>query len=405
MEVVIIFLIAGTIILIGFLGSLSFERTRIPDVLALLGTGVLLGPVFGLVETQTLTAFAEYFGLFALMIILFEGGMDIDIDRLLKEFGTAFILVIISFVLSTLSIAGFLYFVWGWDLIRSLLLGTILGCTSAAVVIPIVSRMTLKEEIKILLSIESVLSDVFAVVFTISLIEFVKLEKIGIKAPFHAIASSFSIAFIAGVTSGLLWLKVLDYFKGRKYSYMTTLSAMLIVFSTVDFLGGSGPIAILLFGIILGNSTDLAKLLKLKANIFVDETIKSFHGEMTFFIRTFFFVYMGMMLSLKSIDLRFLLFGISLVLIIIIVRIISVHVIGNIFHEKKSDKLVMMSMLPRGLASAVLATLPVSANIKGCEDFIDVTFMIIILTNILMTIGVFISEKKKTPEEKKRAAK
>lgn len=401
MEVSLLFFIAGIIILIGFLGGLSFEKTRIPDIMLLLGIGVLLGPVFRLVEPSILTSFAEYFGLFALMIILFEGGMDIDIDKLIKELGTASILVITSFVLSTLSIASFLHFIYGWDLIRSLLLGTILGCTSAAIVIPIISRMSLKDEVKTLLSIESALSDVFAVVFTISLIEFVKLEKIGINAPLRAISSSFSIALIAGVASGLAWLKVLDYFKGRKYSYMTTLSAMLIIFALVDFLGGSGPIAILLFGIILGNSHDLVKLLKLKANVFVDETIKSFHGEMTFFIRTFFFVYMGMMLTFKSMNFEFIIFGLLLVLLIIIVRFISVYIISIIFHEKKSDRFIILSMLPRGLASAVLATMPVSANIKGSDDFIDITFIVIILTNIFMTIGVFFVEKK--PVQRKKA--
>ena len=394
MEVSVLFLIAGIIILIGFLGSLSFEKTRVPDVLLLLGIGVLLGPVFRLVEPSILTFFAEYFGLFALVIILFEGGMDIDINRLIKEFGTAAILVFISFVLSTVSIAAYFHFVAGWDLLRSLLLGTILGCTSAAIVIPIINMMSLKDEVKTLLSIESVLSDVLSVVFTLLLIEFIKLEKIGINAPFHAIASSFSIAIIVGVASGLFWLKVLDLFKGRKYSYMTTLSAVLIIFALVDFLGGSGPIAILLFGIILGNSHDLARLLKLKVNVFIDDTIKSFHGEMTFFIRTFFFVYMGAMLSFNAANSKILISGAALILIIIVVRYISVQITGMIFKEKKHDRLIMLSMLPRGLASAVLATLPVSANIKGCEDFMYYTFFVIIVTNVLMTAGVFIVERQ-----------
>jgi NhaP-type Na+/H+ and K+/H+ antiporter len=51
-------------------------------------------------------------------------------------------------------------------------------------------------------------------------------------------------------------------------------------------------------------------------------------------------------------------------------------------------------MIPRGLASAVLASLPLSANIKGSEVFIEYTFAVIILTNILMTAGVLISERK-----------
>ena len=177
MDICITFFIAGSIILIGFLGSLSFERTKIPDVLILLGIGIVLVPVLGLLNPKELSNFAEYFGSFALMIILFEGGMDIGIDRLIKEFGTAVLLVLISFILSTLSIAAFLYYVQDWDILLSLLLGTILGCTSAAIVIPIINKMSLKEEVKTLLSIESALSDVLAIVFTISLIEFIKLEK------------------------------------------------------------------------------------------------------------------------------------------------------------------------------------------------------------------------------------
>lgn len=394
MEVALVFLIAGAIILIGFLGSLSFEKTRIPDVLLLLGIGILLGPVLKLVEPSTLSHFAEYFGLFALMIILFEGGMDIDADKLIKEFGAASLLVLLSFVLSAVSIAGFLYYLYGWDATRSLLLGTILGCTSAAIVIPIICRMSLKEEIKTLISVESALSDVLAVVFTISLIEFVKLESIGIRTPFRAVASSFSIAIVSGIMSGFIWLKVLDLFSERKYSYMTTLAAMLIIFGLVDFFGGSGPIAILIFGVILGNSHDFVKFLRLKTCVLLDDTIKFLHGEITFFIRTFFFVYMGMMITFNYLDLQFLSLSVALVLIIILARFASVATMGSIFHEKKADRFVMMAMLPRGLASAVLATMPVAANIKDTEPFLEYTFAVIVLTNIIMTIGVFIFEKK-----------
>lgn len=394
MDASFVFLIAGVIILIGFFGSLSFERTKIPDVLVLLGIGIVLGPILKLVNPQNLTHLAEYFGSLALMIILFEGGMDMDIDKLIKEFGTASLLVLLSFVMSTLSIAAFLYYIQGWEVTRSLLLGTILGCTSAAIVIPIINRMSLKEEIKTILSIESALSDVLAVILTVSLVEFVKLEHIGIEKPFRAVASSFSIAIVSGVVAGLSWLKILELFRERKYSYMTTLAAMLIVFAIVSFLGGSGPIAILIFGIILGNSHDFNKFLKLKSHALVDETIKFFHGEVTFFIRTFFFVYMGMMLSFNFMDIRFLTLSFSLLLIIVLIRYISVGITGLVFHEKKEYRFVMLSMLPRGLASAVLATIPVSASIDGCEGFVDYTFAVIVLTNILMTAGVFITEKK-----------
>ena len=394
MGISLIFLIAGLIILIGFLGSFSFEKTKVPDVLLLLSIGIILGPILKLVDPHQLTQFAEYFGSLALMIILFEGGMDMDIDKLLKEFGTASVLVFISFILSTLCIAFYLYYTYAWELVRSLLLGSILGCTSAAIVIPVANRMMIKDEIKILLSVESALSDVIAIIMTVSIVEFVKLEHIGIEQPFRAVASSFSIAIVAGVLSGLSWLKILEIFKNRKYSYMTTLATMLIIFAIVDFLGGSGPIAILIFGIILGNSHDFNRFLKIKDHNLVDETIKFINGEVSFFVRTFFFVYMGMIISFKLINTQFFLLCFALLLIIILMRYISVTITGFIYKDKKKDRFAMLSMLPRGLASAVLAIIPASANIKGTEVFIDYTFGVVVLTNILMTVGVFITEKK-----------
>jgi cell volume regulation protein A len=386
-------LIAGLIILTGFLGTIFFERTRIPDVLFLLGIGIIIGPVSGLVDPHDLSHVAEYFGTLALIIILFEGGMDMDIDKLLKEFGTASLLVAVSFFLTIQAIGAFLFHIYNWDLKLSLLLGTILGCTSAAIVIPIVSRLNIREEVKTIVFVESALSDVLAIVMTISLIELVNFGSIGINAPFKAVASSFSTAIVMGGLSGLLWLKILDLFRDRKYSYMVTLAAVLITYGLVQFFGGSGPISVLVFGLILGNSHDFSRFLKIRSSSLIDSTIKFFHGEMTFFIRTFFFVYIGMMVSPRVLDADHLRLGITLFLLIILVRIISVGFTVTIYKEKKCDRFILFSMMPRGLASAVLATLPASVGVKGSEYFVDLTFIIIILTNLLMTFGVVFTDR------------
>lgn len=394
MPVSFIFLIAGVIILMGFFGSFLFERTKIPDVLILMAVGVFLGPVSGMFSTGNMAHFAEYFGAFALTVILFEGGMDMDLEMLIKEFGTASALVTVSFALSVTAIAGFFYFFQHWDLVRSLLFGTILGCTSSAIIMPIISKMSLKDDAKMILSVESALSDVLSVVCTISLIEFIKFEKVGIETPFRAIASAFSIAMVAGIAGGLLWLKVAQLLKGRKYFYMLTLAYILIVFAVVDFLGGSGPIAVLVAGIVLGNEKHFSKYLKTERTSLVDETVKFFHGEITFFIRTFFFVYIGTMMDFGAIDSRFLLVSLLLLLIILAVRYISTEIVCIFFREKREIRFIIFSMMPRGLASAILAMLPLTINMKDSTKFITYTFAIIVLTNVVMSTGIFISERR-----------
>lgn len=388
-EVSYAFILSGGIILAGFFGNLFFERTKIPDVIALLGLGIILGPVSGLVQPENLHHLAEYVGSLALLVILFEGGMDLDIDRLLSEFGAASLLVLISFVLTAVSIASYLHFIIGWEVKQGLLLGAILGCTSAAIVLPIINRLNVSDAIKTTLSVESALSDVLAVVLTISLIDAVLIGQKDPVAPFKAIIASFSIAIVIGGLVGMIWMKVLDLMRGRKLAYMLTLAAILITFGTVRILGGSGSIAVLVIGLVLGNSDSFTGFLKIKEALPVNQSIRFLHEEITFFIRTFFFVYLGMMFSFKSLNTDFMTLCGIMLLIIILLRIICTEITVRVYPDKRQDRFLIMLMMPRGLASAVLATLPAAAGVAGTESFVAVTFGVIIVTNIMLTVGLF----------------
>jgi cell volume regulation protein A len=391
----LIFLISGSIIIIGFLSNLAYEKAKIPDVLFLLGIGVLLGPVFNVVHPGHLTDLAGVFGTFALIVILFEGGMDIKIHMLLKEFGNAALLVFFSFTLTVAGITLFLVSAMEWDLIHGLLLATVLGCTSSTIVVPVLSKMSLGDDAKTVLYIESAVSDVLAIILAVTLVEFIRLEAIGIDKPIRAIASSFSIAVVLGTLFGFFWFKMLGLIGNRKYAYMVTLGTMLVVVAVVDFLGGSGPIAILLFGIILGNCEAMPFFRGAKHCILIDETIKFFHGEVTFFIRTFFFVYMGLIITAEALEGRYLVVSGLLMLIITAARYVSVESMVRLSRKEKAAKIAFFYMLPRGLASAVLASFPASAGIRGARDFIVYTVLIIVLSNMIMTAGVFLMEKRR----------
>jgi cell volume regulation protein A len=193
---------------------------------------------------------------------------------------------------------------------------------------------------------------------------------------------------------------MLNLIAGRKYSYMVTLGVMLIVVAAVDYLGGSGPVAVLIFGIILGNCGDIPFLQASSQCNMIDETIKFFHGEVTFFIRTFFFVYMGMMITSKVLAPRIMAVSLALLCIIVIMRYMSVELMIRRSGKGKEERNAFFYMLPRGLATAVLASLPMAAGVEGSEDFIVYAVSVIILTNIVMTLGVLNMERKPIIHEK-----
>ncbi len=93
-------ILLGGIIGVGFIGNLFFERTRIPSVLLLIIIGIVLGPLTRIVPPELVRPFMPAFGAVALTIILFEGGLDLDLKHTLEQAGRAILLAFVSFTLA-----------------------------------------------------------------------------------------------------------------------------------------------------------------------------------------------------------------------------------------------------------------------------------------------------------------
>ena len=124
-----IFILAGLIITLGFLGNYLFKKKGIPDNLLLISFGIILGPVFHLLEPSGFRNIAPIFSNLALLIILFDGGMSLNLYKVMEESPKAVILGVINFVLSMVLTTAFTSIVLKWELLHGLLLGAIIGGT------------------------------------------------------------------------------------------------------------------------------------------------------------------------------------------------------------------------------------------------------------------------------------
>ena len=93
---VIISLLAfmAIVIFLGVFGEFVFARTKIPDALWLIAIGFLAGPIFGLVSQEYLWIIAPFFSAIALMVIMFEGGLHLNIYDVIKHAPTSFLLAL-----------------------------------------------------------------------------------------------------------------------------------------------------------------------------------------------------------------------------------------------------------------------------------------------------------------------
>lgn len=390
-------LLVGLILYIGVVGSYIFERYRIPDVLNLILIGLLLGPVFHVVKPEVLTPWMPYIGAMALGLILFEGGLDLDLNNIIQRAGMSTLLAAATFFSSMLAISLIYRSITGAAWIPSLLLGSILGCVSSAVILPISAQLNVPDRVRTTINLESVISDLFGVVTTLVLIRLAPLAGFEPGQIVHSVAGAFSLAIIGAVAFGLAWLWALDRLKKSPFAYMMTLAAVFVLYGLIELVHGSGPMAALTFGVVLTNADKLLAVFGRTFKFVLDEKIRWFNTEATFFGRTFFFVYLGLVISLKAFDMEFFQVAGAAVAAILVCRYAVVKLVLRAEQEAEHANLYL-AMIPRGLTSAVLAGMAWGAGIAGTERFLDHTFIAILLTNFLMTLSIYRTERRTADE-------
>jgi len=386
----------GGIIAIGFLGNLFFERTRIPDILLLIGIGLLLGPVFQIVPPDAVRPFMSAFGAIALTIILFEGGLDLDIKNTLRQAGRAFLLAAFSFT--------FTLFLVYYALVIGLnahdriawAVSAALACTSAPIVIPVMSKLLPKSSMRPLVTVEAALSDALAVMMVLALLG---LDKGGFSGSifFGKLGKAFLIGGGVSLIAGISWLWLLSHLYNQRFFYLMTIGMVFLLMGVVETLHGSGALAVLIFGIILANGEVILGLfspgLRLRVQklfaagqVALHPRISESHAEISFLIRSFFFVYLGIIFRWPGEDLRMWLTILIVIIALLIGREVAVQLTAWTTKITARDRKVLNAMLPRGLATAVLSAMLMSRTSSASPSWETLATFIVIISNVLMTI-------------------
>ncbi len=399
-----LFFIIAAIICLGFAGSWIFRLTRIPDALLLIAAGFGLRSLLHM-NIDLVQSVAPYFGAFALLVILFEGGLHLDFEHMLTGWRQALKLLGLSFVLTFCLTFLLARLVFGSAPIYAALLASAIACTSAAIVIPLIRAVKVNPQVRTILELESSLSDALAVLFAVFILNIAGSEGRFAEDLGPLIFSSLTGALVIGIGGGFAWLGVLNKLAGQPLTYLMTFAGMLIVYGVSEALHSSGVLGVFVFGLVLSNGpTVLARLFpKIHTEPVAKEIagtdIKGFHAELTFLVRTFFFVFLGMLLCLEDMTPLVILEGFAIYIAILLARGVAVrlsHSPGIDVDAGKSEKVLFLFM-PRGLASAVIAILPMSYGFPESRRFIPIIVLIILLTNLAITLGVRWVEKSAGP--------
>lgn len=382
----------AVIFLIGIMGELVFERTGIPDVIWLILVGIFVGPITGFVQREQLLTIAPYFGALTLVIVLFDGGSELRLGELREAAGRSVTVAVVGFlfaigVIAPVSMfaswAGALPDTWTW--LHAIALGSIIGGSSSVVIMPAVRKAGLAPKISNLLNLESAITDVLCVVCTVACVNIAMSGQVDAATAGIALAKSFGIGIGVGGAVGIIGLLFLRQLKKSHYGYPSMLGALLVLYVIVQELGGSAALAILTAAVIAGNAPQLSHVVGLAKAASIGRGVANVHDQITFFIKSFFFTFIGAMLSPPWGQIAL---GVMLGVLLLVSRVpaVGLSLIGSKL-SLPAKGLVAVS-LPRGMAAGVLAMVPAQAGMPGTESLSVVVFACV-FTTILIFAGGF----------------
>ncbi|MHA2298366.1 MAG: cation:proton antiporter [Candidatus Hodarchaeales archaeon] len=419
-----IFFTFSAIIIAGVLAGRYAERHKFPRTIPLIVTGILLvviniliqGPV-SILELGDINTLTLYIAEVALIAILFEEGMHLNLSALKQYFGTVLLIATVGTLINTLIIGFIAITIFSilsvvlalpdrLSLALALLIGAIFTPTDPAATFAILrgGGTRIKEKLETILGGESAFNDVFAIILVSAIfIPLVKDEALGNAATISLVNVAITIVWqflggaLVGFGIGLLFLRFIQRLSSHLEESFVSLSAIALIFAVGYLIGISAPIGALVAGMVFANPT------MFRQQDYFKRTMFRFWNGVTWIFELVAFIFVGALFTIIEIRIEIIFFAVILSLIVIIGRFIGTFVITLPLelkektkdHFNTNERLFVGFAGMKGLTTAILALMAfteiiyLETEILVIETvLLDSTIMVLIITGLLQ--GIFL---------------
>ncbi len=366
------------IFLIGmFLGWL-FKKVRLPALLGMILTGIVLGPcVLNFISSSILDISAELRQI-ALVIILTRAGLSLDIKELKKAGRSA---LLMCFVPASFEIIGTVIFaplLFDISYMEAALIGSVIAAVSPAVVVPRMLKVmndgygTDKQIPQIILAGASA-DDVYVIVLFTSFSAIVSGGNASVT-DFIQIPTSILLGIVLGIAVGLLlniFFKKVHIRDSAKLVIIMSLSFLILAFQgfTAEYVRVSGLISIMVLGMTLFSKY------RILASRLSDK-----YNKLWVAAEIVLFVLVGAAVNIDSITE----YGFSAVILLIaalLFRMLGVFV--SLLKTKLNMKerlFCMLAYTPKATVQAAIGAIPLAMGLKCGSLVLSVAVLSIIIT-------------------------
>ena len=392
------------IFLVGLAMGAICQRLKLPRIIGMLVTGIILGPyVLDFLDPSILSISAELRKM-ALIIILLKAGLSLDLKDLKKAGRCA---VLLSFVPATCEIIGYVLFaplILGISRIDAAVMGAVLGAVSPAVVVPrMVSLMEQKygteKAIPQMIMAGASCDDIFVIVLFTTFLSMAQggSAKVGdfVNIP---------VSIVLGILLGVLMGYGLYLFFETSYAHehcvrnsmkvIVVLGCSFLLIAIEGWLEGKVPVSGLLAVV------SMACVTKLKSTAFVSKRLSEKFGKLWLAAEVVLFVLVG-----AAVDIRYTLeAGIAAVLMILIAllfRSIGVCICTMKTTLNGKERLFcVLAYLPKATVQAAIGSVPLAAGLPCGKIILSVAVLAILITAPIGAIGIDSTYKRFLEKQK-----
>jgi len=404
------------IVLSALFGYVNYKFLKLPATIGIMVISLLTS--FGVVGVSYLDAgflqttidaitkldFPDILLRIMLSFMLFAGAIHIDIKVLDKEKIPVIIFSTFGMLLSTLIIGSLMFFLlmlFGLNInsIYCLLFGALISPTDPIAVLGTLKNANISKSLEMKISGESLFNDGVAVVIFITIYEVTKsgLDNLDISNIFtffmHQAGGGILFGFILGY-SGYLLMKSIDNYK---VEVMITLAMVMGGYSLAHYLHVSGPLAMVVAGIIIGNRGK-----KYAMSETTREYLDKFWELIDEILNAILFILIGLEILIIKKDINFIEIGIISIVLVLLSRYLSLGISILLMKFKRTfPKNTIWVLTWGGLRGGISVALALSLNISMHRDlFVTVTYIIVLFSILVqgLTISKFVKRLKLTED-------
>lgn len=380
------------ILLLGLLLGELFKKLRLPSLLGMLLTGILIGPYALDLIDPTVLELSPQLRKIALIIILARAGMSLNISDLKKVGRPA---VLMCFVPACFEIIGMVLLapkLLGVSVADAAIMGAVVGAVSPAVIVPKMLKITEEgygkdKSIPQLILAGASVDDVFVIVMFYAFLSLSQTGEVSAMS-FVSIPASILLGAAAGLFFGFACGQVFKRFHIRdtvKIIVLLSISLLFVAFE--DTFQNKVPFSALIGVMCIGIAVQ-----KVKPEL--SPRLSQRYNKLWVAAEIILFVLVGASVDL-SYAMRFGLRAVLLIFAVLLFRVTGVFVCLIKTKLSRMEKLFcMLAYLPKATVQAAIGGIPLSMGLSCGDAVLSVAVLAIIITAPLGAFLIDLTYKK-----------